>query len=299
MAACLLLPQASQAQKPNQSTGLQVTSSTDASQLVNAILGSGVTEVGTPTLVGQSDANGAQQGLFSTTGPNILGTGFDQGILLTSGYASNVVGPNESSFQSQAWNSAGDTDLDTLTGGTTHDANSLIFNFTVDPNVSQLGFNYVFGSEEYNEFVGSPFNDGFGFYVDGNNVAVLPGSGDTVSINNVNSGKNSTFYRDNSLSDFPNGAPINTELDGLTTVLYADVFHSLDPNKSVHQIKLVIADTGDTGYDSAVFIQGSSFGSTTPPSVPEAGTSVSLGIGLVVLAGLTVAARRRAKVQKA
>ena len=73
----------------------------------------------------------------------------------------------------------------------TQDANSLTFSFTVNPGTTQLGFNYVFGSEEYNTFVNNGFNDAFGFFVDGKNVAVLPGTGDIVSIDNVNKDKNS------------------------------------------------------------------------------------------------------------
>ena len=290
-AASLALPNAALAQKANLATGFQVVSTSDATQLLTSILGTGITAVGAPTLIGQSDADGAQQGLFTTIGPSILGGGFNSGIVLTSGYASNVVGPNESSLQGKDWGSAGDADLDAFTGGTTGDTNSLSFDFVIDPTITQLGFNYVFGSEEYNEFVDSQYNDAFGFYVDGKNIAVLPGSGDPVTINNVNLGKNSAFFRDNTTA----GSPLNTELDGLTTTLYADVFHSLDPSLKVHHIKLTIADTRDTVLDSAVFIQGNSFSNITPPMdpVPEAGTSTGLGIGLAVLAGMTLAARRR------
>lgn len=130
-ASCLALPQATHAQKLNQPDGLQLTSSIDGSNLVNSILGSGITLVGTPTPVGNVDAEErAQQGLFSTIGSDILGTGFSSGIVLTTGYASNVIGPNESDSTTQRWGkdglgSAGDPDLNKLTGGKTFDANSL------------------------------------------------------------------------------------------------------------------------------------------------------------------------------
>ena len=96
--------------------------------------------------------------------------------------------------------------------------------------------------------------------------------------------KTPSFYRNNDPADFPNGAPINTGLNGLTTVLYADVFASLNPSKNVHQIKLAIADTGNPAYNSAVFIQGSSFTNAPPPAIPEAENSTSLGIEHVILA---------------
>ena len=48
-------------------------------------------------------------------------------------------------------------------------------------------------------------------------------------------------------------------------------------------------------------MQGSSFRSTTPPipAVPEAGTATSLSIGLAILAGITLIARRRVKIHNA
>ena len=69
--------------------------------------------------------------------------------------------------------------------------------------------------------------------------------------------QNSQYFRNN---DFQNGsAPINTQFDGLTVVF--SVQANVTPNVNNH-IKLAIADTSDRIYDSAVFIQGSSFVST-------------------------------------
>ena len=58
-------------------------------------------------------------------------------------------------------------------------------------------FFYAFGSEEYNEYVGSQYNDVFRLLVNDVDVALIPGSGDVVAINNVNLDRNADFFTDN------------------------------------------------------------------------------------------------------
>ena len=106
-------------------------------------------------------------------------------MVLTSGDINNVVGPNNDGGADRRRGHAGDPDLDRLTGEPTFDATVLEFDFV--PNADTLFFSYVFGSEEYNEFVGS-FNDVFGFFVNGQNVALIPGTNTPVSINTINNG---------------------------------------------------------------------------------------------------------------
>ncbi len=65
----------------------------------------------------------------------------------------------------------------------------LTIHFT--PTGNQVRFSYVFASEEYNEYVGSEYNDLFAFFVGGTNYAVLPGTSTPVAINNVNCGSSS------------------------------------------------------------------------------------------------------------
>ena len=218
-------------------------------------------------------------------------------MILSTGLASNILGPNNSSGLTANLGTDGDADLSALAGGDdTNDANVLSFNFTVAPNVGGLTFSYVFASEEYNSFVGSSFNDVFGFFVDGQNVALLP-DGNIVSINNINGGNgndetdpgdneaavNPQLYRNNDPFD-PDGNdnlvanPINLQADGLTVVLTADVLAALDPTLSVHSIALKIADNTDGSLDSWVLLGADSF------SIPEP-TSLSLlaagGLGLL------------------
>jgi uncharacterized repeat protein (TIGR01451 family) len=181
------------------------------------------------------------------------GLGVDAGVILSSGRIANAVGPNDSDGVSASFNLPGDADLDgQITGSVTHDASVLEFDF--EATGGTLSFQYVFGSDEYNEFVNS-FNDVFAFFLNGVNVALIPGTSTPVSINNVNKGVNSAFYRNNDISDFGMPTPFPTQADGFTVVLQAAA--AVSPG--LNHIKLAIADAGDTALDSWVFLTGESF----------------------------------------
>ncbi len=161
------------------------------------------------------------------------------------------------------------------------------------PQSNTLSFQYVFASDEYNEYVASQFNDVFGFFVNGQNVAKLPGTNTNVSINNVNNGcsancrgtnpvpTNPQFFRNN---DRASGAPLDTEMDGMTVVLSINA--TVNPGVA-NRIKLAVADAGDSALDSAVFIKAGSLASgcaTTRlnPSNPTVGVGSTLPVAIVV-----------------
>ncbi len=207
------------------------------------------------SFIGATSAAGTFSG-----GTEIIG--FDEGVILSSGVVSNVIGPNTSDGKTASNSLPGDSDLTALIPGfTTHDATILEFDFIPENNV--VSFQYVFTSDEYNEWVNTAFNDVFGFFLNGVNVALLPGTNIAVSINNVNEGNpfgdlatasNPHYYINNDLSD--GGGSIDTEMDGLTVVLSVDA--PVQAGESNH-IKLAIADAGDNILDSTVFIKASSF----------------------------------------
>jgi hypothetical protein len=223
--------------------------------MVAALLGGGVS-VSNIQYTGATNASGVFCG-----GDGIIG--FKTGILLTSGSAANVIGPNNSPGASTDNGLPGDTDLDGLAGVATFDAAVLSFDFVPDSDTVQ--FQYVFGSEEYNEFVGSPFNDVFGFFVNGVNFALIPGTSLAVTITNVNNGyssgistgpcMNCQFYIDNV------DAHLNTQLDAITTVL---TFTAPVQPHVVNHMKIGIADASDHVLDSAVFLEAGSLRSGTP-----------------------------------
>jgi hypothetical protein len=281
----LLLPLAAHAQ-------LVVTGSTDGTALANDILGPGFTLVpGSVSYVGGSSPDGGtfQGGFFS--GGTSAGITINSGILLTSGSVENAVGPNDQTGATYAWGSAGDADLSALAGGaTTNDANSLTFSFDAATD-GTVFFNYVFGSEEYNEYVGS-YNDVFGFFLDGSNVALLPGTTTPVSINDVNLFTNSADYINNGNADdpYPAATLANIQYDGFTVPLTV----SANVTAGEHTIKLAIADEGDDLYDSGVFIEGGSFSTAPTPTggVPDAASTLAL-FG-TALAGVSLLRRKLA-----
>ncbi len=234
------------------SAGLTTEYSNSAEDLVYELLGGGVT-ASNFTLQSADVSAG-----FFSGGTDIIG--FDSGIILSSGNIASVVGPNKSDSTSFATYQAGDAELNALVPGySVYDATVLEFDFVASNDV--ISFQYVFSSEEYNEYVNTSFNDVFGFFLDGVNIAQLPGSSVSVSINTLNNGNpfgqnvnNPQYFINNDLSD--GGGQIETEMDGLTIVL--SVQAQVTPGQT-HHIKLAIADAGDRVFDSNVFIRAESF----------------------------------------
>jgi hypothetical protein len=250
------------------------------SQLVNQFLGAGVTA----SNVAYTGADVAA-GTFSGMGA----IGFDSGIVLSSGQAADVVGPNNAEDTSTELGQPGDANLDTIVAPDhTEDAAVLQFDFV--PTTDHIQFQYVFGSEEYNEFV-YEFNDVFAFYVNGVNCATVPGSNPTqaVAINTINGGKpfgtnpsNPSLYRNNSTDD-PGPPTIDTQLDGLTTVLTCSA--PVHAGQSNH-LKLAVADTNDQELDTAVFLRAASFSTPAPPTCAAVSASTLEGTPVrVTLAG--------------
>ncbi len=240
-----------------------------ATDLAEALVGSGIT-VSNVTLTG----NGPQAaGMFQDF--DVIG--ISSGIVLSSGdinYLENS--SNTSDNITKNWNALGDSDLNALIPGyTTYDAIALEFDFVAEGNPGDTvtcSFKYVFGSDEYDEYVGTAFNDVFGFFVNGTNVALIPGTTTPVSINNLNASNYSQYYNDN---DPDIGAPYDTEMDGFTTVLYVnfDVIAG-----ETNHMKIAIADAGDHILDSWVLIEAGSF---TNKPIPEPTTMLLVSAGLI------------------
>ena len=223
--------------------------------LVNSLLGNGVT-ASNITYTGDPLAAGTFTG-----GTGIVG--IEAGIDLSTGHAADIAGPNNSDGQTTAYGTAGDAQLTAISGVPTNDASILEFDFI--PQGANLSFKYVFGSEEYNEFVNAGVNDVFAFFLNGQNVSVLPNSTIPVSIDTVNLTSNSQFYINNAgpTDTTPAAGPLlNTQMDGLTVVL--TVTATVNPGV-VNHIKLAIADGGDTILDSNVLIQSGSFAAPMAP----------------------------------
>jgi hypothetical protein len=251
--------------------GLVVTQNSDANSLVNNILGAGISASGL-SLTGDQSAFG------TFTGGASAGIGIESGIMLSTGKVIDAVGPNSSDSTSTNHGTAGDADLTAIAGFNTFDAATLTFDFTSDGG--DIFFDYVFASEEYNEFVNATVNDSFAFFLDGSNIALIPGTNTPVSINTVNGGNpfgsnatNSQYFNNNDLTD---GGPFfDIAYDGFTNVFQASF---LGLSAGSHTISLKIADAGDSIYDSTVFIQAGSFTDVNP--IPEPSTLAMFTLAL-------------------
>jgi PKD repeat protein len=215
---------------------------------------------------------GAPEGMaFFDAGDTYMG--INAGIFLSTG--PTTVAANPASFSATFNNllQPGDADLQGLLepGMMTHDA--AVLEFDIVPNTDTICFNYIFGSEEYPEFVGTNFNDVFAFFISGGpeydsltNIATIPDSDPIVpvTINNLNADSNSSFYIPQFTLDTLSWSPpiydtTATDLayDAYTTLLPAKAY--VTPGETYH-IKIGIADAGDGVYDSGVFIGITSLG---------------------------------------
>ena len=242
--------------------GQLVTTAMSPSSLVqNVLLGPGVT-ISNVVFTGSVQAI-AQ---FTAYGTNL---GINEGIVITTGTVYNngdgPQGPNGNGSSGVDNNRSGSNLLNGISSSTTFNAATLEFDFTaVGDSVS---FKYVFGSEEYIEYVdiGNPqaYNDVFGLFISGpiisggtKNIALLP-NGEVVSINNVNQLKNTAYYVDNGNG---NQSPFNSsnlfiQYDGFTRVLTAK--SKVQCGQKYH-LTIAIADVKDGILDSGIFLEAQS-----------------------------------------
>ncbi len=261
-------------QSNNSLAQLQINTAMSPQQLVqNVLVGSGVQVF---NITFNSPSTALNIGEFNYG--SLTNIGLNHGLIIASGNVNNAIGPNNSASMGNPTNSGSDPQLQSLVPTyTVNDAAVLQFDFI--PLSDTIKFRYVFASEEYPEFVGTSFNDVFGFFVTGinpngpaynnKNIAIIPNSLLPVTINNVNQNLNTQFYTSNT-------GGVSIQYDGFTVVLTAYVV--VQPCTQYH-IKIAVGDCGDTAYDSAVFLEANSFTSnavtvstdfSTPSAIPMA-----------------------------
>lgn len=224
----------------------------------NVLLGNGVS-VSNVSYTGSTLSLGS----FTQGSSSILG--LSSGIVLSTGRVMDLSSVNN--VPNRQFNTQGgsDANLQSLTPmNNIYDAAVLEFDFV--PTTDSIQFKFVFGSEEYAEWIGSNFNDVFGFFITGSspyggqysnhNIAVIPGTNTPISTNTINAGinnigscNNCNYYIDNT-----NGTSL--QLDGLTTVITTGI--SVVPCQTYH-FKIAIGDGSDHSYDSGVFLEANSF----------------------------------------
>lgn len=240
--------------------------------LASTVLGPGTTIVGTPTLTSQPGQSGVftnfNSGPYSQTGGASGMYSLASGILLTTGIASGAEG-NYIGGPSFDASGSGEAMLSAISGSPTFDADVLTVQFTsANPTLS---LTFVFASSEYPAFVGSTPVDPIGIFVNGTNVALVPGTGTPISINSINANTNSNYFTQYSTP----ATPFN--YGGATTVLTATANVS---TTSVNTIRFAIADAGDGSLDSALLIQ-----SAAAAAVPEPSTCLLSMTGAGLLLG--------------
>ncbi len=262
---------------------LNVTNNTVATQLAQIIAGPGITITNATTNC-QSDPGGAASGSFSCTNCNL---GLDSGIVLTTGYATNAEGPNNTDADQEWGVNPGDTSIARLIGLPASQLwDPCVLEFDLQVLGDSLQFQYVFGSEEYPSYACTPFNDAFGFFISGpgisgnQDIALVPGTTTPVAINTINGGpgywtgvlgnscgttypqyyvNNGTTTNGGGVNQYaaPNSTnPYYIQYNGFTTVLTATI-GGLQPCNTYH-LKLAIDDVGDDELDSGVFIEAGS-----------------------------------------
>ncbi|MAL59984.1 MAG: iron-regulated protein FrpC, partial [Flavobacteriaceae bacterium] len=231
---------------------------------------------------------------------NANGTGFPfaEGIILSSGFAKEAEGPNNTSSQSgNGTDWEGDDDLkvllDNQSGDNEPTNNATVFQFSFTPIIANISFDFIFASEEYeNEFeCDSQFRDGFAFLLRGPgipnssgtayggiNIAAVPGS-INVPVSTLSIHSNTftcgteifgvNFFPEFYVSNWAGNNMNEIQFDGYTESLSAQA--TLVPGET-YELKMVIGDRGDSSFDSAVFFRAGSF---------DIG-SVDLGVDLTV-----------------
>ncbi len=219
-----------------------VTNNNNAMQLAQDIAGVGI-EVSNAQLT--CDSRGV--GTYTAAGTNL--PIFD-GIILSTG---DIQNPKAGGLLTEG------TDFGTggyapLSGpaGTTTLNDGCVLEFDLLARSNQLQFNFTFASNEYLEYVGSSFNDAFGFFISGpgivgaQNLAVIGTA--PITINTVNNVANAASYIDN-----PNFNPV--PYDGFTTRLVASA--NVQSCGTYHLV-IAITDASDGSWDSSVYLESSS-----------------------------------------
>lgn len=246
---------------PNTYAQLRVDTELSAEEMISRLVGQGVRV--TNVRVNCPSNKGRPFGYFTD---NTGTLGIADGLVITTGAAKNAVGPNNSGSISQDNdNNNQDPDLATLVKDGEKQFDACVIEFDVEVFADTLTFDYVFGSEEYLEFI-KDYHDVFGFFIAGPgipgkvNLAKLPGSGQNISVANVNRTTNSEFYRDNGTGSTP-FENLFVQYDGFTRRLESRI--AVIPCQK-YSLKLAICDVKDNIYDAGIFIAGKSLRTKAP-----------------------------------
>jgi hypothetical protein len=232
----------------------------DINQLVNYYFSENsvpfnIIYTGSPQAIGSYDAINTNLGITN-------------GIVMTTGSVIGSQGPQGPNNKDGAGmnNNYPGTELlrNIVNTDEVYNAATLEFDFIAETDTFFI--DYIFGSEEYDEFVFAGFKDLVAIFISGEgiegnkNIALLS-NGNYVSIDNVNASYSSYYFISNGDGITPpyNQDPTYIQYDGYTKLLRA--ISPTTIGKKYHII-ISIADVQDAIYDSGVFLSSNSFGYT-------------------------------------
>ncbi|MFO0747195.1 MAG: Ig-like domain-containing protein [Myxococcota bacterium] len=139
-----------------------------------------------------------------------------------------------------------------------HDVVKLTIDFTLDPGYDGIQLDYVFGSEEYPDYVGQLYPDAFGFFVRAAGDTAFTNFGRDPEGHDIDI--NGPFFSSqNVIKTYGPGAPLGpdgqvlSEYNGLTPHLRS-AFPLAAGSDKIHRVVIVICDAGDQYLDSGVFL---------------------------------------------
>lgn len=191
---------------------------------------------------------------------------FTDGVVLVTGKARRAGNVLETGLgDTVPGSTVSDPDLVTAINPLAPLKDAVFIEFDFVPNNTQVKFNYIFASEEYtSDFPCGVYSDGFALLLKKvgdptyTNMAILPGTAGPVSVTNIVPSGNGFSCGPINEAYFGgmNTSNIETNFNGRTIPLTATA--TVIPGQTYH-FKMVLADASDSGFDSAVFLQGGSF----------------------------------------
>ena len=200
----------------------------------------------------------------------------EKGIVLSTGDVNDYAdGPRVSDTTSTAYTPRATEEqrllAQQITGGDFGywDVTQIDITFDAAETTEHIIFDLVFGTEEWPDFIGSKFNDGFGAFLNGTSFALLDDLGITSQNPNLT------------------GAVSGTELNAVLAPGGDPLLHfsvAVEAGSTDNVLSFLLFDTSDSILDTTVYISNLTHN-------PEPGTGVLLGLGMCALATAT---RRRA-----